>query len=372
MAGSIRKRGNSYRIRYEGPPGADGQRRQVHETVHGSRRDAERLLRQRLQEVEQGTHVSRSTITLREYLEEWIRTYGQTNVEPTTARGYQEKFRNYIYGTIGGVQLSQLRPEHADRVYAGMMERGLSANTVLHLHRALNRALVLAVRSRRISHNPLSMVTPPRVRKTSPTMWSVEQMQAFLAAAEKEDLREWFELAIYTGLRRSEMAGLKWGHVDLRAGWLRVVEKLVNVPGAGLVSGVPKTDRSRRRLSISPEAVTIFHRQLDRQDRQRSQAGELWSETGHVFTSAVGQPVDPNAVTKAFTHIVRETGLPRLTLRDMRHAHATLLLMDNVHLKVVSERLGHSTVTVTADIYSHVLPEIDRQASLVIDRMLRH
>ena len=370
MAGSIRRRGSSYRIRYEGPPAADGRRKQVHETVHGTRRDAERLLRQRLQEVEQGSFVSRSDVTVRQYLENWLETYGQTNLEPSTVRGYTEKFHSYIFETIGGVRLTDLRPEHVDQVYAGMMGRGLSAQTVLHTHRALNRALVLAVRSRRISHNPLSMVTPPRVRKTSPPMWSIDQMRTFLAAAGAEDLREWFELALYTGLRRSEMAGLKWENVDLGAGLLRVVAKRVVVPRVGPVVGTPKTDRSRRRLSLSPEAVAIFHRQRDRQDVQRAQAGELWQDTGYVFTNGVGDPVDPGIATKAFTRIVRQTGLPKMTLRDMRHAHATLLLLDNVHLKVVSERLGHSTVTVTADIYSHVLPEMDQEASRVIDRML--
>ena len=370
MAGSIRKRGSTYRVRYEGPPVADGRRKQIHETFHGTRREAERLLRQRLQEVEQGAFVSRSDMTLRQYLEDWLETYGPTNLEPSTVRGYEEKLRNHIYGSIGGIRLSEVRPEHINEVYAGMMKRGLSANTVLHVHRALNRALVLAVRSRRIGHNPLSMVTPPRVRKTSPQMWSVAQMQTFLAAAEAEDLREWFELAVYTGLRRSEMAGLKWENVDLGAGWLRVVSKLVAIPGTGMVVGVPKTDRSRRRLSLSPEAVAIFHRRKDRQDHQRLQARDLWPDTGYVFTDETGGPINPSVATKAFTKIVRETGLPRLTLKDMRHAHATLLLIDNTHLKVVSERLGHSTVTITADIYSHVLPEVDQEASRVIDRLL--
>ena len=371
MAGSIRKRGNTYSVRYEGPPGPDGRRRQREEMVRGTKRDAERQLRKRLDEVETGTFVPpRQPVTLRQYLREWLATYGPANLKKRTVADYESMYRLYLLDAIGDVKLTELRPEHVEAVYQDMLKRGLAPSTVVHLHRVLNRPLVLAVRSRRIAQNPLSMVTPPRVVRQQRDVWSVEQVKTFLAAIGANDFRDWFELSIYTGLRREEMAALRWQDVDLGSGTLRVMVIRVSVPRLGVVVETPKTPKSARRISISPEAVAVLHRARDDQGKRRANAGELWQETGYVFTDAKGEPIHPDLATKAFTEVVKQTGLPHMTLRDLRHLHATLLLLGDVHLKVVSERLGHSSVTVTGDIYSHVLPEVDRAASLVIDQRL--
>ena len=277
MRGSIRKRSeNSWSIRYDGPPGPNGRRTQKEEAVRGTKRDAERLLRKRQTEVEAGVYVDRSPVTLQQYLDEWLENYGRTNVRPRTLYGYRQKMRSYVFGKIGNIKLIELRPEHVEGVYSEMIKRGLSPTTVLQVHRILHRALVLAVRSQRLNHNPLDMVTPPRIIKSSQPMWSVEQMRIFLDAVEGHRYQEFYELALYTGLRRSELAGLTWENIDLAGGRLQVVVTLIMLPGVGPVVSTPKTERSRRRVSLRPEAVTILHRLWDKQESQRVKA---W---GHV------------------------------------------------------------------------------------------
>ena len=172
-------------------------------------------------------------------------------------------------------------------------------------------------------------------------------------------------------MRRSEVGGLKWSAVDLEEGSVSVLRTLQRVEGQGLVEGEPKNKKSCRTLELSPKTVDIFHRIRGRQMAAKLDAGPFWEETGFVFTQANGRPIDPDHISREFAYIVRENGLPRLTLHGLRHACATPLLVSGVHPKVVSEMLGHSSVMATPDIYSHLVPGLQRQAARVIDERLR-
>jgi integrase len=181
---------------------------------------------------------------------------------------------------------------------------------------------------------------------------------------------ELYQLAILTGLRRSELCGLKWENVDLVARRFSVVETLQRIKGYGLVEGRPKTARSRRSIALSPQAVDVLHAIRGRQIEQQLEAGPLWQSTGYVFTQADGSPVAPDMISKDFCALVRKAGLPHLTFHGLRHAHATLFLVAGVNPKVVSERLGHSNIAITMDIYSHVIPGLQEEAALLLDQRL--
>jgi integrase len=192
----------------------------------------------------------------------------------------------------------------------------------------------------------------------------------FLKAAEDDEFRDFFELAALTGMRRSEITGLKWDKVDLQRNELRVAETLQRITGRGLVTGAPKTRGSRRVITLSLRTVELLKGIRRRQLEQRLAIGSVYEDTGYVFTDQLGQPYDSGRPSKHFLNVVRSTELPILNLHCLRHLHASVLLAAGTHFKVVSERLGHSSVAFTMDVYQHLMPGMQEQAAATIDREL--
>lgn len=368
--GTITKRGNSYRIRYYIEPGPDGKSRQATETVRGNKKEAEKILRDRITSVEQGNYISADTQNVSEFMDYWLQTYAATNTTVRTQQGYRQKINGYIKPALGGVTLQNLRPQHIQKLYADMLERDLSSRTVLHTHRILRQSLSHAVRWGLILRNPAVATTPPRPEAKELSTWDTDTVRVFLQAAHDSPHVDYYHLGILTGMRRSELSGLKWDSVDLDSKRLSVVRTLQRINGQGLVEGQPKTQKSRRSIKLNASAVLLLRGIRKHQNEQRLAAGPVWADTGYVFTRDDGNPIDPDRLTHDFQNIVRKEGLPHLTLHGLRHAHATMLLSAGIHHKIVSERLGHSTVAVTMDTYSHVLPDMQDQAAEAIEKML--
>lgn len=369
--GSIRQRTKgSWQIRYDGPPGENGRLTKLSETVRGSRRGAERVLRERLGLVESGAYVSKTQQTVAEFMRNWLTTYVATNTKPSTQRGYEGNTRRYIIPAFGSVHLQNLQPQHIQKLYSSMLERGLSAQTTLLTHTVLREALSHAVKWDLLVRNPADAATPPRPEKEELEMWDVPDIHAFLEAGKDSRYRDVYHLAILTGMRRGELVGLQWRYVNLEDRWLSVAITLQRINGRGLVIGTPKTKKSRRTIALSQEAVKLLRRINTLQIEQRLAAGPVWQDNGYVFCQPNGKLLHPEKVTNEFRRIVVRSGLPHLSLKGLRHAHATLLLSAGVHPKVVSERLGHSNIGVTMDIYSHVMPGMQEAAAQALDERL--
>ena len=323
-----------------------GKRRFISETVKGTKKDAERVLRERLAAIENGGYVAKDKETVAQFLSRWLDTYAATNTTLRTQQGYRGIVNRYVVPTIGSVQLQALTSSHIQRIYAGLLDRGLSATTVIHLHRILKQALSHAVRWGALTRNVADATTPPRPLRKTVKMWDVETIHQFLEFAESNRFHDLFQFAVLTGMRRSELCGLRWQNVDLVGGRLSVVNSLQRIKGHGMVEGEPKTARSRRSISLASDAVELLHGVRGLQIENRLEYGELWSNSGYVFTQPDGIPVVPDRVTQDFARLVRDAGLPHLTFHGLRHAHATLMLTSGVHLKIVSERLGHSNIAI--------------------------
>ncbi|MDA0735350.1 MAG: tyrosine-type recombinase/integrase [Chloroflexi bacterium] len=371
MRGSIEQRSRgSWRLRYDGPQVSNRRRKQITETVKGTKKEAERVLRERLAAIENGGYVPKDKETVGEFMDRWLVDYAATNTTLRTQEGYRGNISRYIRPALGSVSLQALAPREIQGMYAAMLDRGLSARTVLHTHRVLKQALGHAVKWGLLLRNVADGVTPPKPQLRETKMWDAATVNRFLEAARNSRFRDLYHLAVLSGMRRSETCGLKWESVDLTGGKLAVVSTLQRLSGKGLVEGQPKTPRSRRSIALSPATVDLLHGIRGRQIEQRLIAGDAWDNIGYVFTQSDGTPVDPESVSKDFRFIVRNEGLPSLTFHGLRHAHATLLLKQGVHPKIVSERLGHSNIAVTMDIYSHVLPGLQEQAALALDEAL--
>ena len=210
---------------------------------------------------------------------------------------------------------------------------------------------------------------PPRLPsrpKHEHTTWTAPQLAQFLGSLDDERLSAAFVLLATTGMRRGEALGLRWSDVDLDAGRLSIVQTITTVRDRPVISP-PKTARSRRLVSLDPETVAALRDHRRRQNEERLRAGESWSATGDiVFTNEVGEPVHPSALSRLFVASVRRAALPMIRLHDLRHTYATVALGAGVHPKIVSERLGHATIAVTLDLYSHVTPAIDAEAAALV------
>ena len=370
-SGSVRQRGKaSWEIRYDSPPDANGNIKKIHESVRGSRRDAEKALRDRLTFVESGSYVPKSQETVSEFMDRWFITYVVTNTTASTQRGYQGAIKRYITPTLGRIALQSLQPGHIQEMYAELLARGLSPRTVLHTHRILRGALNHAMKWGVLTRNPADAATAPRPKDEELEMWDVATIHRFLEAARVTPYHDIYHLAILTGMRRGELLGLHWDHISIEERWLSVATTLQRINGKGLVIGTPKTKKSRRTIALSQEAVLLLKSVQIRQIEQRLAAGPMWRDHGYVFCQTDGKPLHPDKVSNVFRHIVQRAGLPHLSLKGLRHAHATLLLAAGVHPKVVSERLGHSNISITMDIYSHVMPGMQQAAAQAIDERL--
>jgi len=372
MKGSIRQRSKgTWQLRYDAPPDGTGRRRFVSKTFKGNKKDAERALRELLATIENGGYVASDKETVAQFMVRWLETYAATNTTVRTLHGYRGYVERYINPTIGNIQLQSLTARHIQGLYADLLDRGLSSSTVAQLHRIFKQALSHAVRWGTLTRNSAAATTPPRQQRTTIGMWDIESINQFLDAAHDNRFRDVFQLAVLTGLRRSELTGLQWENVDLVTGNLRIVSTLQRITGYGLVKGQPKTAKSRRSVALAPDAINLMHGIRGRQIEQQLKYGELWLNTGYVFTQENGSPVSPDMISIAFCALVRKTGLPHLTFHGLRHAHATLALTAGINPKIVSERLGHSTIAVTMDVYSHVLPGLQKEAALAVERLLK-
>jgi len=339
------------------------------ETVRGNRKKAEAVLTERRTSLETGSFSGKKKLTVGAYLQDWLETYAVTNCTAKTVQGYKQSINCYT-GPVSGITLQKLDATHIQPIYAEMIKRGLSNRSVDALHKALSIAFNTAVKQGTIKRNILDAVIAPKVIKKEVEVWDTETRAKAMTILRESQYGDFYQLGLMTGMRRGELAGLKWANVNLASKHLQVVNTLQRITGQGLMNGQPKTERSRRSIALSPDTVSLLHEIRGKQMTQQLEVADAWTDSGYVFTHPDGMPIDPNLATRAFKKMVTTAGLPKLTIHGLRHTHATILLEQGVNPKVVSERLGHASVATTMDIYSHVLPDMQEKAALAIDAAL--
>jgi integrase len=319
-----------------------------------------------------GEYVSRSVSTVADYLAEWVETHAST-VKPKTLAGYRHDIDHYIVPRIGRMRLQSLRPAVISKLYRDLAEHGgrdgrpLSAWTISHIHRTLRKALADAVNVEQLlAVNPAERSKRPRDRRAEPTrVWTTGQLHTFLVTACSHRLYAFYRLAAYTGARRGELLYLRWYAVDLDAAEVTFGGSTAVVRGQR-VEGTTKGGRSRV-ISIDRDTVTILRAHRRRQAEERQAAGSAWADDGGlVFTTKWGEPLYPDTVTALMTKLIHaynrsvtepSRALPHARLHDLRHLHATTLLLAGVPVHIVAARLGHADPAVTLRVYSHVLRE---------------
>ena len=375
MRGHVRKRGRTWSIVFDAGIDDTGRRRQQWRGGFATKREAERELAKTLRELQTGDYVAPSDQTFGDFLvSEWLPAIRGT-VRQTTLKSYEMHVRVHIVPRLGRTPLQKLNGARLNSFYAELAssgssrrDGGLSPATVRRVHAVVHRALRDAVRWDRLGRNPADQADPPRQRAASkPEMatWSATEVQRFLGHAAGDRLYAMWVVLLTTGMRRGEVAGLRWTDVDLSARRIAVRQARVAV-GYDVAVAEPKTGRSRRTVALDAGTVGVLRAHRRRQSEERLLAGDSWVDSGLVFVAANGEPLHPDRISKLFDRLVRATGLPRIRLHDCRHTFATLALQAGVHPKVVSDRLGHSSTTVTLDTYSHVVPALQEEAAAVV------
>ena len=340
-----------------------------------TQRECQAAMNKLLVSVEAHNYTAPSKASVRQYLsKEWLPAVKAT-IRPSTYNSYVQHVECHIAPHIGSVKLAKLTGSQVNALYAKLAEtgskngtKGLSALTIHHVHSCLHKACKDAVRWGHISRNPLDAADPPR-KKGDGTRemrtWTKEQLKAFLESVKDDRLSPLWHTLAMTGMRRGEALGLRWSDVDLENARLSVRRALIPTNREVVVSE-PKTAKGRRIIALDPVTVEVLKAQAARQLDEQSECDEAWVDSGLVFTAVNGAALDPESVSRYWRQALRKAMLPTIRLHDLRHTHATLALQAGVHPKVVSERLGHATVSITLDTYSHAIPAMQESAAALI------
>jgi len=361
--------GRSFRWYYVLDDQLPGQARdRTFSTGYATFAEAQKALADELARRSAGVRVARSTDTIADYFDdEWF-PRARVDLRASTADGYKRVFDRYLRSHIGAIPLQELGAAHLNAIYKELLAHGLSPNTIRHAHIVIARMLKEAARGDRVIRNVAALATPPKQRRPGEGelgIWTGDQLATFIEAATGDRLFAFWRLLCSTGARRGELVGVLWEDLDLKKGRWRVRRALTVVNGSPSWSE-PKTKSSRRTIALDADDVGALRWHQRRQSAARATLEELglpYHDGGLVFCQEDGRALHPNVVSRWFTKLAERAELPHIRLHDVRHSVATALLGADVPVKVVSERLGHSSTAFTMDVYASVLPDMQRDAS---------
>ena len=369
MRGSVVKRGKTYSIVYDVGTRADGRRQQKWVGGFKTRKDAERALASSVSEIENSFVRQQEYCSLGVYLLEWLENYCVPRLAQNTVNGYRVNIEKHIIPTLGNVPLCDLQPEQVQALYATLLSQNLSGTSVLYVHRVLRKALNTAVKSRKLRYNVTDYVDPPAKSKFKPRVLRQDEVLRLLAASKGTDAFIPIMLAATLGLRRGEALGLQWDDIDFYTGTLTIQRTATTYPGGVVYSDV-KTQNNNRTLRLSSHIVDYLKEHRANQTVQAELWGAGFNPDNLVTCRADGSPLTTNALQRIYKNVLARAKLPDIRFHDLRYTNATIMLQQQVPSKIVSTMLGHSSIGITLDTYSHVLTEMQQPAVDVMERLL--
>ena len=352
-----------------------GKRKRKWHSFKGTKREAQIECARLIADIDRGVYLEPSKTTLAQFLDKWLE-HVKAQVAPRTHERYSEIVHKNIAPLIGGVLLSKLKPMTVSEAYTKALNSGrrdgtggLAPRTVHHLHRVLKQALAQAVRWQVLTRNPVDAVDPPKVERSTMTTYDMVEIAELLSIVRGSRIFIPALLAVLCGLRRGEISALRWRAVNLDAGQLSVVESAEQMNNSVRLKE-PKGGRARTvALPASVVAELRLHRLQQAEGLLRLGVG--LSDDSFVAAHADGAMMQPTFITHEWVRLIAGSGMTRLRFHDLRHSHATALLASGIHPKVASERLGHSKVGITLDLYSHVMPGMQEDAAARVDAALQ-
>ncbi|PLT32534.1 site-specific integrase [Bacillus sp. V5-8f] len=376
MRGTVKKSGSSWYVQFDlGKDPQTGKRKQKKKRGFKTQKEAQKYLNEQLNAIHKGTFFEPKDITFSEYVDYWFENYAVSNTSQKTMEVYSYIIKQHLKPSLGHFKISKLLPSHLQEYYSkklkdGKIEGGgLSAQSVKHHHRLISKVLKDAVKWEFLTRNVAESVEPPKTKKTEMHTWDSYEVKTFLYSSRTSTYYWVYLTAIYTGMRRGEILGLRWQDVDFENHIIYVRQTMQPIINQGLTFKEPKSGKGRS-ITITPFLTKELKKLYKKQLENKLSFGSSYQDQGLVFSQVNGNPLQPSEVSKKFLKAIEAANLHRIRFHDLRHTHATLMLQQGVHPKVVSERLGHSTISITLDIYSHVLPNMQKEAANQFDQLL--
>jgi integrase len=333
-----------------------------------TRQEVQRWLSAARRDKDLGLPVATDRQTVAQYLASWLEIIRPT-IDASTWKRQREYVELHIVPKIGRIHLRDLSPQAVQQLYSDRLSTGLSPSTVHHLHGTLHKALKDAERLGLVARNVCKLVNAPRMAESEIHPLSREDARVFLDVASGERLEALYAVALATGMRQSELLGLRWEDVDFDQNVLHVRMQLKR-EGGEWVWRQPKTRRSRRQIALAAPLVETLRLHRERQAVDRLHVGSAWRDCDLVFCTRAGGPLIARNLVRSFMALLDKAAVPQIRFHDLRHTCATLLLSARVNPKVVSEMLGHASVSITLDIYSHVILDMQQDAAAVMAALL--
>lgn len=351
---------------------ASGKKLYHRKVIHGKKSAAQKYLTAKLREKDLGVFIESSQQLLNEHLDNWLKII-KMRVAEQTYNSYESVLKTHIRDRIGSLRLGNIKLHDVQQVYNEMELQGKSARTIRYAHAVLSMALRKAIELNYIVRNPCEFAVLPKQEKKETKAFSPQQASVFLHHAKNTKLGFVFEFAMVTGMRPEEYLSLKWTDVDLKKGVVYVQRALVWLKGGGYKFTETKTKKSRRSIPLTASFLSKLKKHRRQQLEHRMSLGQAYENLDLIFATEIGTPINyRNLTLRYYDKILESAGLDNkgFVLYSLRHTCATLLLASGENPKVVSERLGHSSVKMTLDTYSHVLPQMQQSASERLDSML--
>ncbi len=349
--------------------GYEGGRRRRKNIYGKTRQDVATKLNAALRAQQQGLPQPAERQTVAAFMTRWLEN-AQPTLRPKTYIGYEVLIRRHINPGLGRLALTKLGPEHLENLYQQRLSTGLSPTTVSHIHALIHHALKSALRQGHVARNVADLVDAPRGRPREMRTLSREEATRMLDAAREDRLEALYVLALTTGARQGELLAIRWRDCDLARATLRICGALQRTKD-GLAILEPKTAGSRRPIILSREAVSALMRHRIAQAEERLKLGSAWEDNDLVFANEIGRPIEArNMIRRSFLPLLKRAGIQRIRFHDLRHSAASLLLEQGTHPKLVAELLGHSRISTTLDLYSHVTPAMHHEAAATMDALL--
>ena len=373
MQGSIQQRNKgSWTIRLDaGVNPTTGKRRQIRQTVRGTKKDAEQKLRELLHQIDTGIALTNNRLRVGEYHTSWLADVVAIRNTPRTSQTYTAFLSNHVVPHVGAIELRNLQPGHVQQMEADLLKAGLSKTSVLFVHTILSKSLKDALRLGLVHRNVTQAIVPPNPGRYEVKVPELEDITRILELAHETRYSVAFHFMAFTGVRRGECLGLRWSTVDLEHGLVSIVEGAQYIKGRGVVCQPTKSSVGRRGISLDPSTVEMLRAHQGEQLLHRIAMTGVYEDNNLVFPGTRGRILDPSVLTQVFKRLATKAGVPELRLHDLRHSHAAGLVRANVHPTVIQQRLGHASVAFSLNTYGHVTAGLQEEAAKAFSTLMK-